>query len=541
MRPRQWPISQYPIRALRWLRTHWKDEWCIAGLAVALSLGAFAWYDLHGLTAAFNDARVREIIARRVVISRTPGIAQLGSTWLPLGSILMLPFVWNDTLFRTGIAGSLPSMAAYVVMSVYLYRLARNITSSRGAGWAAAITLMVNPNLLYMQTTAMSETTSICAFVIAIYYAHQLTQGHRAADIVKCATAVAAGTLIRYENWVVAIVLLPMLAYAAWRYKGRLLAEAWAILYAMLAFVGCAGWILYNAIIFHDPLLSFFYGQTSHSYYANTPDLLLPARHHPLVAFEMYGYTVVGTTGWLLVALAIVGLILFVGRFRGRFALPVLLSLAPFGFYWLVMTAGANTESLPEFGMGSYYNVRFGLMMIPAVGLFLSFVVIMVRIQWRTPVLVVTLIAILGSSVIGTTMETPFVLREAQREASAVAGPESESQLQGDTEAQWFVSQYRGGNVLVAYVNNSSFMFSLLTKHDFADRAFITDANGSQFDAALEHPQTSVTWIVMNSSTANGESKIWRALAGRQDWRQYFVLVKSFGPTQFYERTAAAA
>ena len=92
------------------LRVHLADPWAIALLAAALSIGFFIWFEAHGLTLAFNDARIRELIARRVLDSRTPGLAQLGTTWLPLPSLLMLPLIWNDALFRSGLAGSLLGM-----------------------------------------------------------------------------------------------------------------------------------------------------------------------------------------------------------------------------------------------------------------------------------------------------------------------------------------------------------------------------------------------------------------------------------------------
>src|SRR6266404_2635695 len=52
------------------VRSRASDEQLIAALAAILSIGFFVWYDAHGLTSAFNDARIREIIARRVVVSR---------------------------------------------------------------------------------------------------------------------------------------------------------------------------------------------------------------------------------------------------------------------------------------------------------------------------------------------------------------------------------------------------------------------------------------------------------------------------------------
>ena len=535
---RRLPAPGLLLRLYCWLRTHMTDAWSVAVLAVVLSIGFYAWYDAHGVTLAFNDARIRELIARRVLMSRTPGLAQLGTTWLPLPFILMLPLIWNGTLFSDGIAGSLPSMLAYILAAVYMYRIARLVTSSRGAGWVAAGALMLNPSLLYMQSTAMSETASLGAFVIAVYYALQLTRTYHPLDIVKCATAVAAGTLIRYENWVFGIALVPILLYVAWRRRGYLLAEAWAMLYSILAFAGCAAWILYNAVIFHDPLLSFFYGQSSHQYYANTPAYLLPARHHALVALKMYGLTVVDTVGWGIVSMAMLGLTVFVWRSRlRRTTLPVYLTLVPFGFYWLALYGGVNTESLslPGLGTGSLYNLRFGLATIPAVALFVAFLAMTGQVLLRRALAGAALAVIITSSIIGS-LHTPFVLREALYGAQGAG-----TAVAGRIDANWFASHYRGGNILITYVNSPSMIFYLLTNHRLSDRTLITDANGPQFAGALAHPEHWVTWIVMDSDASNGKSQIWMALHGREDLRRYFILRKTFGTTEIYQRRVTTA
>ena len=188
----------------------------------------------------------------------------------------MLPLIWSDTLFRDGLAGSLPSMLSYVIAAVYIYRTARLVTGSRAGGWIAAAALMLNPSLLYMQSTAMSEVPSLAAFVVAIYYAVRLAETHHAQDLVKCAAAVAAGTLIRYDDWLLALALVPTLALIAWRQRGKALAEAWTILFGLLAFAGCAAWVIYNWLIFHDPLKSFFYGSSTHTFFANSPGRVIP-------------------------------------------------------------------------------------------------------------------------------------------------------------------------------------------------------------------------------------------------------------------------
>jgi hypothetical protein len=534
MTPRQAEVSARTVAIDRRggiiarVRSNATDEQLVVALAAILSIGFFIWYDAHGLTSAFNDARIREIIARRVVVSRTPGLAQFGTTWLPLPSIFMLSLIWNDALFRSGIAGAIPSMLGYVVASFYLYRIGRLVTSSRGAGWVAACVFMLNPSVLYMQGTAMSEIISISAIIVAIYYALNLMRTSHAADLTKCAAAVGAGTLIRYENWVLAFVFAPIVAVAAWRLRGRALAEAWTILYGLLAFAGCAAWVVYNAVIFHDPLLSFYYGQTSHTYYADTPDYQLPARHHPWMAFKMYELTVVGTVGWLLLGLALFGLVVCLWRFRLRLrTLPIYFFLFPFGFYWLVLYRGINTETLPELGQGPYYNVRFGLLMVPAVAVFLAVLVTAARATVRRVLVAIVLIAIVLSSVVEF-QQTPLTVREAQVNADQART--------GQEQAKWFSSRFKGGAVLITYVNDSTAIFYMLTKHDLPDRAFITDANGAQFDDALAHPESTVKWIFMNSDDSNGESRIFTTLNKRNNWRAYFALRASFGTTRIYQR-----
>jgi hypothetical protein len=425
-------------------------------------------------------------------------------------------------------------MASYVLASVFMYRIGRLVTGSRGAGWVAAAVILFNPSLLYIQSTAMSETLSVSAFIVAVFYALRLTRTARAADIVKCAAAVAAGTLIRYENWVVAVALVPIIAYAAWRYKGYRMAEAWTILYGILAFAGCAGWVLYNAVIFHDPLAAFFYGNSSHTLYPNAAATDLPSRHRPWFALVTYGYGVLGLVGWVVVGLALAGFLVLIWRVRLRPNLvPLYLVLIPLGFYWLVLYLGYNTESLPELGTGPYYQVRFGLLMLPAIGLCLAFLVARGRRLLRRALVIGVLAAVVASSAVQSLAQTPLVLREAEHGAGAF------DRTVGEAEARWLHAHYQHGNILITYINLAPMIFYLLTQDGFPNRVFITDGDGAQFTNALRQPEKSVTWIVMNTSPSNGQNKISLSLSGRNDWRRHFTLRASFqqevGTTEIYE------
>ena len=64
-------------------------------------------------------------IARRVFDSRTPGLLQLGTVWLPLPHLLMIPFLLSDWMWQTGVGGSIPSMIGYVFGVAGIFRLVR--------------------------------------------------------------------------------------------------------------------------------------------------------------------------------------------------------------------------------------------------------------------------------------------------------------------------------------------------------------------------------------------------------------------------------
>src|SRR4051812_45165861 len=100
---------------------HLGDVQVVAILAGLISLAATIWSLQQGYILAYGDAESHLDIAKRVINGLTPGFGQLGGIWLPLHHILMLPFVWNDWLWRTGLAGSFVSMGSYVISALCLF------------------------------------------------------------------------------------------------------------------------------------------------------------------------------------------------------------------------------------------------------------------------------------------------------------------------------------------------------------------------------------------------------------------------------------
>ena len=97
------------------------DPWLFATILITCIASVLSlWYFFHQhllLTYAISISHI--LIARRMFDNLTPGLAQLGGVWLPLPHVLMLPFVWNDYLWHTGLAGSFANMPCYIVATIY--------------------------------------------------------------------------------------------------------------------------------------------------------------------------------------------------------------------------------------------------------------------------------------------------------------------------------------------------------------------------------------------------------------------------------------
>src|SRR5206468_8494237 len=198
----------------------------VAGLAACISVTSFIFYFRHDAVLLYGDAVAHINIARRVFDSRTPGLLQLGTVWLPLPHLLMVPFLFSGWAWRTGAGASVPSMIAYVLGTIGIFRLVRSALSFRTqsdaaakiAAWLAAIVFAANPNLIYLQTTAMTEALYLGLFIWAVVYffefAQQSALGDReletsaSSSLMKCGLCLAGASFTRYDGWFLTLVIL---------------------------------------------------------------------------------------------------------------------------------------------------------------------------------------------------------------------------------------------------------------------------------------------------------------------------------------------
>src|ERR1700739_3262120 len=161
-------------RKIEPVHSSWDSEVrLLAWLATCASVISFLFYAQSNQILLYGDAIAHINIARRVFDSKTPGLLQLGTVWLPLPHLLMIPFLISDEMWQRGVGGSIPSMGAYVFGVVGMFRLGRGVLSgsakpdraARVAAWTAALVYAANPNLIYLQSTAMGEAVYIAFFI----------------------------------------------------------------------------------------------------------------------------------------------------------------------------------------------------------------------------------------------------------------------------------------------------------------------------------------------------------------------------------------
>lgn len=376
------------------------DILLVAQIAAAVSIGAFLYFLRQDQLTLFGDAVAHMNIARRVIDSRTPGLLQLGTVWLPLPHLLMLPFIASRYLWQTGMAGSFPSMLAYVLSVVGIFRLVRTVlqgpsqsgarTAARFTAWLAAAGFALNPNIVYMQATAMTEPVYLAFFIWTLVFFAQALKLCRSADHARAnkallwtALCLAAASLTRYDGWFLTAIVVAIAVVLSLVGNFTPL-RAGVVKLMIIAALGPGLWLGYNAAVYGNPL-EFANGpysakaieqktavpgfpphpgsddlKTSFHYFFKAAELNLAAGG----IFDRNQTFATRVLQMLWVAALLLGTTI-VALFQPKLW-PVLLLWVPVPFYMLSVAHSGVPIFVPVWWPFSYYNVRYGVEFIPA-------------------------------------------------------------------------------------------------------------------------------------------------------------------------------
>jgi hypothetical protein len=372
-----------------------RDLWLVAAVASAVSVFSFLQYFQRGEILLYGDAVAHVNIARRVFDSQTPGLLQLGTVWLPLPHLLMIPLLVWDWMWRSGVGGSIPSMIAYVLGAVGIFRLTggvgeageRSCRVARRGAWLAALVYGANPNLIYLQTTAMTETLYLALFIWVVVYLgefaeaagrqNQLTTqdtGERRGkygSLWKCAGCLAGAELTRYDGWFLAVVVgAIMLLMLLRRWRDRSFRRAALKFLAAIAAAPLL-WLGYNTAVYGNALEFATGPYSAKAIEQRTAQPGIPAHPgagHVVTAASFFLKSAElnmaqGNWGRVWIAVALAGLVLAGVQLRSRGV--VLLLWVPLVFYALSIAYGGVPLFLPAWWPYTWYNLRYGLQLLP--------------------------------------------------------------------------------------------------------------------------------------------------------------------------------
>jgi hypothetical protein len=370
-----------PTATLRERRLPFALELAIAAAALAALVSlAGCWFYQHGNILWWGDAAAHLNHSRRILDSLTPGYEQLGSPWLPGLHVICLPFVLNDWLWTTGLAGTIPVAICFVIGGAFFYLAARETWGSRTAAAIALASLALNPNLLYLSSIPMTETVFFAELAAALYAVVAFRRRQSMWLVALAALAILLATLTRYDGW----FLIPFTALALALSAGK---HWWKVLLLFLPIVslGPVCWVAYNRYEFGDALWFYTGPYSAKAIYQRALDAGLEryrGDHQWGYAFEYYWAAGLLCTGWLVTCGGVFGAAASIWRYR-RGLLPIaFLLLGPLFYVWGVYSSG-QTMFVPELWPFSYYNTRYGIAVLPVAAFAMGGLALAIPPRWR--------------------------------------------------------------------------------------------------------------------------------------------------------------
>jgi len=325
-------------------------------VASALAIAFVAW---HGWTLWYGDAEAHQSIARRILDSRTPGYEQIGTVWLPLPHLLMLPFVQSDALYHNGLAGAFAAALSFVCAGLFLFHGLQRLFGPAPA-WAGLLAWTLNPNLLYQQSIPMTEPVSLCCLLGVFWALARLRDTHSWGSAALAGLFATLGTMARYEAW----GLLPISALCVLALAGD--RRIWkTVLFCAIAALGPLYWLAHNQVLFSNALE--FYNGPYSAIAINQRSLVAggfryPGDHDLVRGFLYYRAAAALCLGAPLLYAGVLGAVVAVFK-RAWWAALLFFTVAI--FYVFSLYSGGTPIFVPGLFPHSYYNVRYGLNAMP--------------------------------------------------------------------------------------------------------------------------------------------------------------------------------
>ncbi len=494
-----------------------------------VSVYVFAYYFNNRLGVAYNDARSHLDIGRRVVEGLKPGLAQLGSVWLPLPHALMIPTIWNDFMWHSGLAGAIVSMISFVSTGVIIYMfLKKNDVGILGRTFAVVV-FAVNLNILYLQSTAMTELLLIATMTAGSYYLMLWAKTDEFMNLVKSAFFILLSSLTRYDGWFL-FLFAELLIVAVILVKGNIIknrdnisklyqkTKGKVIMFATLSGFGIALWFLWNLLIFKDPFYFVFGPFSAHT---QQQQLLeageLDSKYNLVLSTKLYLYALVYNSYIYTALLGLFGFMaVWISKIKKEVKIMFLSLLAPLFFNIIALFLGHSVLFVQGISGNTWFNVRYGIMLLPAIAIFCGFLVDRLKdLRWI---------------LIGLFAFTTF-FAFASGDAVTIDDARFGSSQKNVTEvSSWLFNntKEKEGFVLISAASHDAIIFS----SGLPMKKFIHEGTGLYWESAIASPERWARWIVMR--TYDDNDSVWKKVSRTEGFQNY-TLVETYPFASIYE------
>lgn len=477
-------FTNWYIRLEKWL------PYILVGLLTLISVYFFYHYYSEGLGLAYNDARSHLNIGRRVVEGLKPGLAQLGSVWLPLPHALMIPTIWNDFMWHSGLSGAIVSMISFVLTGMVIYNFLKLLNVGLVGRLFGVVVFVANINILYLQSTAMTELLLLATMTTAVY---ELVLWHKEDKILYLLRAsfwVALSTLVRYDGWFLffwSALLVLIHGYRKGKYQQ---AEGMFVIFCTLAGFGVFLWLLWNLLIFKDPLYFAFGPFSAHAQQEQLDAAgVLQTKGNWLLSARMYWYALSFNSILSNVIIGAIGFIVML--FSKKIATPIKLGvtalMAPLVFNILALYLGHSVLFVQGISGNTWFNIRYGIMMMPSLAIFAGYLVHAVKPM--------------RAIVIGLFCLTIF-FHFANNDAVTIEDGRVGSSQKNVSAVSGWLHEYAGdkeGYILISAASHDAIIFS----SDMPMSRFIHEGTGLYWENATVAPDRWARWIVMRTDDEN--------------------------------------
>jgi len=186
-------------------------------LAAILGTYGASVYWRAGLSLSHYDARAHLVVARRIFDSLTPSWEQIGAVWLPLPHILNALPVQIDFFYRTGAFAIAISIASFAITVACIAAIVQKANGTRTGAILAAALFALNPNVLYLQSTPMTEPLLFALSSLVVLHLTEWVVGDEIHIRRAAGWTIVLACLTRYEAWPIVGAAMAIAAIAKWQ------------------------------------------------------------------------------------------------------------------------------------------------------------------------------------------------------------------------------------------------------------------------------------------------------------------------------------